>query len=138
MKSTSEIDPKPYQWSPQPEAAKFVQAKIDAAVSASPWLAAFKGRLLNETGTRLVDWLDHVAVGNSDGFESAGFLPTENENVFLNQAGIFPKLTVAKHLNAGESRVGVKVERIESFLAEHESDITKPVSYTHLTLPTKA
>jgi len=114
----------PNEWSPQPEAAQFVRTKMDAAIAASPWLAGFKDRLLNHTGMRLIDWLDHIAVSDSDGFEAAGFLPT-NENTYVNPNGIFPKLAIAKHLEEGQCRVGVKVERLENFLAAHDSDISQ-------------
>lgn len=118
----TDFDPTKYQWKPRPEAALYVQARIDEALSANSWLRAFEGRLLNETGTRLLDWLDHIVVDSSADLEKAGFQRASDANEpewYENQHGIFPKILVASELVERAPTLALKVECIEDFVNAH-------------------
>ncbi len=69
-----------FGWAVHPEAERLVVELLDEAVACSPRLAALAGRLLLDTSTRLIDWLDHVggpvpaehlqAAGFADGYRT--------------------------------------------------------------------
>lgn len=124
MKPTSEFDPADYHWTPQPATATFVKARIEQACNSCSWLAQFRQRLLTETGTRLVDWLDHIAVATPAGLAAAGFVTTD-DRIYKQPNGIFPTFTIAQHLPDDECRLGLKVDKLEDFLSVHEQAIAK-------------
>ncbi|MEK6247916.1 MAG: hypothetical protein N2C12_07035, partial [Planctomycetales bacterium] len=91
---------------------------------------SFAQRLCNETGTRLIDWIDHLAVPgdinllqqlNDAGFVVAkGPFAAEYEgNVWQNDQGIFPLLVT--HDQSTE-RLVITVESIETFYRAHQLD----------------
>ena len=55
-----------HTWSPQPEPAAFVQALLEDCLRRCPFAAALSQRMLDETGTRLLDWIDHFGLPAND------------------------------------------------------------------------
>ena len=55
-----------HAWSPQPEPAQFVQSLLDDCWRGCPVVASLSQRMLDETGTRLLDWIDHFALPADD------------------------------------------------------------------------
>ena len=55
-----------HTWTPQPAPAKWVQSVLDDAVRRSVFLATLRRRMFDETGTRLLDWIDYVALPADD------------------------------------------------------------------------
>ncbi len=55
-----------HSWSPQPEPARFVQAFLDDCLQRCSFAANLARRMLEESGTRLFDWLDHLGVAADD------------------------------------------------------------------------
>jgi hypothetical protein len=51
-----------FAWETQPAAARWVQRAIDSLVARRPTLERLRGVLRDQTGTRLVDWVDHLAL----------------------------------------------------------------------------
>ena len=51
-----------FVWTPQPEAAQFVDQLVESFCAACPPAALLARRLLDETGTRLIDWIDHLGL----------------------------------------------------------------------------
>src|SRR5690606_33793809 len=76
------------------------------------------------TGTRLVDWLDHLVVPPSDTFPSEALgvgyeIGIDLETtVWRHEAGMFPPLVVADRRMHGDliSGVAIKVEDVDHFL----------------------
>src|SRR2546423_13256187 len=87
-----------FQWKPQPEAFALVQSLVNGFLSQSPYAATLAKRMKDETGTRFIDWVDHIAVGATpqmqDRLAAVGFMQTESDadNVYVNEAGIFPAI----------------------------------------------
>lgn len=122
MQSTSEFDLAEFDWKPQPQAASFVLSKVESACAKSPWLSAWRKRLLEETGTRLIDWLDHITIATDDELESSGFV-ADVQGVYENSLGIFPKILVVPQSDSQQIRLGLKVERLKDFLDVHTESI---------------
>ncbi len=55
-----------HPWSPQPEPALFVQSLLDDCLRGCPEAASLARRMLDETGTRLLDWIDHFGLPPDD------------------------------------------------------------------------
>ena len=111
-----------FQWTPQPEAAEFVHRVLDDYLAANSWAVQFGQRLLDETGTRLVDWIDHLAVPQQEGLdqrlEALSFKRTRHgESTFWRHApGLFPELMVHGATTRG---LALRVDSVEDFLAAH-------------------
>lgn len=54
------LPPHEFAWRLHPEAEQVVDGLVTAALGASPRLRALADALLDQTSTRLVDWLDHL------------------------------------------------------------------------------
>ena len=116
MNSRSRFDPQAYQWTPQPAAAEFLHDVIKRIVQASPWLAQFGRRLVDETGTRLFDWIDHLVVdADVSQLTELGFSLDQEHGAWRHQAGLFPSI-VAAEKKGSPAIIGIKVESVAFFL----------------------
>ena len=118
MTISTDQNPQTFQWQPQPEAAALVYETLAKFVNGSQDLARFSDRLSNETGTRLIDWVDHIALP-ADGslqaqLEQAGFVRREADATWRHPAGLFPDVMLHEELC---SRLAVRVESVADFLA---------------------
>ena len=117
-----------FDWKQQPEADSMYRQLVDDFCKACDFADSLRDRMLTETGTRLIDWVDHIAVSqstqlNGDSFESQliefGYtFDAENEHGrwYTHSGGLFVPICVA----ASESRrLVVRVERVDDFLAAH-------------------
>jgi hypothetical protein len=120
MQPMSPTDSSNYLWKPQPAAARFVAEQVSHAVEASRWIDTFQQRLLSETGTRLVDWLDHIVVPAAPEPSSLGFEPDSQGNVLENHAGLFPRILLDE--STTHPILGIKVESMDDFLQAHSFD----------------
>jgi len=113
-----------FQWNPQPEAAALVDQVLSEYVAHQAGIRELKSQLLAQTGTRLVDWIDHLVVPPSDTFPSEALsvgyeIGTDLETtVWRHEAGMFPPLVMADRRMHGDLTAGVaiKVEDVDVFL----------------------
>ena len=111
---------KVFQWRPQPEAARLVDEILGQYCGRCPAAQRLCEALYRETGTRLMDWIDHVAVPAETDVEPrlrrAGFLPegTGFRVVWRHAEGLFPEIEVH-----GEAtwRAAIKVDSVDQWLA---------------------
>lgn len=110
-----------FQWTVQPIAEQMVREVLDDAAGRSPFLAALARRMRDETGTRLLDWVDHLVVPDAGGLReqlrNAGFIGryvAGAGEVHTHEEGIFPAVVPA---HEGPTRVALKVESVVDFLA---------------------
>ena len=61
-------------WEPQPIGAAWVAAVVRRFRSLHRDLSDFELQLRQQTGTRLIDWVDHLVVSDLEGIEQAGFV----------------------------------------------------------------
>src|SRR6185437_10303747 len=112
-----------FQWSPQPAAWKFVNAVAADFLAACPEAAALAGRMSAETGTRFIDWIDHVRLSRRDArvqeLKHAGYQADhegKGYTVFVNDDGMFPPVMVWD----GKFEIAIKVEFVADFLAANQ------------------
>jgi hypothetical protein len=112
-----------FDWKPQPRAAAWLGEVIARAEIDNPGIAAFSRRLLHETGTRLVDWLDEVAVEGTlellTDLESCGFTRRNGAggtSYWRHPGGLFP--WVRLH-GAPRTTLFLKVDSVVDFLMVH-------------------
>lgn len=122
----SVIAPSPLQafhWSPQPGAERFVRDLVRSFLSRCPQAVALSRRMMEETGTRFVDWIEAIFLPDSPGREgqlaAVGYAPDRDRaglrpRVFAHAHGMFPRLV----LHDGETTaVHLKVESVADFAA---------------------
>jgi hypothetical protein len=107
-----------FQWECQPAAAALVQTLVDTFCAKSPAAQRLKKRLLRETGTRLADWVDHIAIGDeldSAALTAAGFAFGEIDGVPVaeHSGGMFPSI----RLDGSGFGMGIKAESVADFVA---------------------
>lgn len=114
-----------FDWLPQPQAELLVRELQDAALQTSPTLNRFAERLLAETGTRLVDWLDHLSASadplldqrlSEAGFERVEDAGAPQATIWEHPLGLLPNICL--HSQAG-SGLAIRAESVSDFLAAH-------------------
>jgi hypothetical protein len=122
-----------HSWSPQPEPARLVQSWLDDLLQQSPFAANLSRRMLDETGTRLLDWIDHFGLPGGEGVVAeltrVGYIesvavPSTKERAFADRTtnfwehprGLFPRVRI--HTEPVR-HVAIKVESVVDFLAAH-------------------
>lgn len=119
-----------YDWKRYPETAQFLNRWIDTFCAQSPRIQQFANDLQSRTGTRLIDWVDHLEVPWTDeleqtllslGYEAARGLKFK---LFQHPAAHFP----AMQLSTGEPEcLYVRVESVVDFLAIHQCALELPI-----------
>ncbi len=55
-----------FDWQRCPEVGRLLAKRVDQVVSDIPFASRLRQRMLDETGTRLIDWVDHLCLPVSD------------------------------------------------------------------------
>lgn len=118
-------------WLRYPEAEQVLSNLLAGYLDAMPPARALDADLLIKTGSRLVDWLDHLVLADGDtargqladlGFEPEG-VPTAAGDVALHHPGaLFPRLILRGGTGAQGGAVvaaAIQVEEIADFLMTH-------------------
>jgi hypothetical protein len=111
-----------FDWQPQPAAAALVQRLLDRCIERNPQIGTLQRHMYEETGTRLVDWIDMLGVAGERDLEpqlhDAGFEidpSSRRQRGFVHPAGIFPRIAFAPEGDI--SSLFVKVESVDDFQA---------------------
>ena len=111
------------QWECQPEAWTFLRSMLRQFCDQSEYLAAWRDRLLNETGTRFVDWIDHLTLGSAavsdEELAKLGFCPELTASVWRHSKGLFP--AIRRPVSNGEEGVAMKVQSVDDFCQLHDT-----------------
>ena len=113
---------KTHSWTPQPEPAKFVHRLMNELLERCPFAARLSNRMLNETGPRMIDWIDYLglAIGEVDSAELSriGYVASgHSDTVWTHSAGLFPRL---RQLRGTTRQLAIKVESVADFLFANE------------------
>jgi hypothetical protein len=117
--STTQDELAHFEWQPQPAAAELVAEILVDCHDRLPALDTWRERLLKQTGTRLIDWVDHFAITGAQLSDSrlneVGFQVSQEggHTVWRHPAGLFPALLAAD----GPARVVLRVESLEDLAA---------------------
>src|SRR3954467_9566888 len=113
-----------FTWTPQPRAQQIVHDLLSQFLSRSPQTARLGERMREETGTRLVDWIDHLGFPQSDDLkrhlQQAGFTEISfpgADRAFVQPQGIFPTILLSE---GGPIWAAIKVESVADFLVIHQ------------------
>jgi hypothetical protein len=119
--STSAPTLEEFTWEVQPAAARWVAKTVASLAGRNPIISRLERVLRERTGTRLVDWIDHLALDASNvaeieaGLAEVGYFRESNgdECMWRHPLGMFPPVVVA----AGRHGIGIRCESIEDCLA---------------------
>ncbi len=112
-----------FQWECQPAASRFIETLVDGFCGDLPALKNLADRMQHETGTRLVDWLDHIVMpaGSETGkkLHESGFVCETDERdtqTWTHPGGMFPRVLLKLHATP---TLAIKAESVVDFLAAH-------------------
>jgi hypothetical protein len=112
-----------HTWKPQPESARLVHRLLNESLENCPFAARLSQRMLDETGTRMLDWIDHFGLAFNDPtvdqLEAVGYSKTEprhGDAVWMHKAGLFPRV---RQLRTGTRQLAIKVDSVADFLFAH-------------------
>lgn len=110
------------KWVTQPAAYGIISSSLERLCAASEFLAQSSARMLTETGTRLIDWIDRVSVEVDEAeVLAAGFVKdgSQQPSVYRHPQAQLPAIV----LDYGKSLVAIKVESVIDFLVAHRLDL---------------
>ena len=120
----SESKPSPFEqfhWEPQPAAQALVKELLADFLSRVPQAAELSERMLHETGTRFIDWVDYIEAPRTAQLRGqlldVGFVHHPDPGAsdrYTNEKGIFPQVILAE---GPMMRVGIKVDSVADFVA---------------------
>lgn len=115
-----------FHWEVQPKAGELIAGLLAGISARSAAAQRLAKRMLAETGTRLVDWVDHLVVVDEPGLDGrlreAGFVlrpQSAAPRCHQHDGGLFPDVLVVP---AGVPAVALLVESVTDFLAAHGRD----------------
>jgi hypothetical protein len=116
MPAIQEVVRDEFAWEIQPAAARWVRSAIDTLAAFNPNIGRLGDVLLDFTGTRLVDWLDHLAL-DADALPElvgqlvdVGYVPdTLDSAVWRHPLGMFPPVLT----DIGSIGIALRCESIE-------------------------
>jgi hypothetical protein len=111
-----------FQWVCEPKAEQLILKILGDALVSSPKLVSLSHDLEKHTSTRLFDWLDHVAVVQSEAIENelaeSGFMiqvADSNYRVYYHPRAKLPRVIV-KDASSIKTEVALAVQNIADFL----------------------
>ena len=115
-----------FHWEVQPAAGTLVHDLLSDLTARSPTASRWAERLLNETGTRVIDWIDHLEVADAPGLDgrlrSAGFHAEAVDGllVFRHPGGLFPAVVLTAN---GSHGLYLRVESVVDALQALELSV---------------
>ncbi len=121
--AAGQIVPTEFQWTPQPAAEAWVQARFDQVLKSLPDARRLSERFRSEAGVRMIDLIDNLVIGNAPDLiekaKDAGWTHRADEEdleIYRNPRGMFPMIAVVRKLPATHVAIELKVESIPDFL----------------------
>ena len=104
-----------FDWPVCYEAENWVLEQLNAVCEHDAFVRTLRERMRDETGTLLLDWVDHLVVGREreSKLRELGFV--EDEFSFWHPEAMLPRVRVAE----GESIIAIHVDSIADFAAAH-------------------
>ncbi len=108
-----------FDWQIERDAAAIISRLVQTFCDAVPMVNSLGKRMLAETGTRLVDWVDNFCLTDdpqiATELSQAGFTETKSprESLWCHPGGIFPTVRLVDSIS---QRLTIKVESVADFL----------------------
>jgi hypothetical protein len=125
-------DRQDFDWKPQPQARKLVDEIVDEVLARRPEAAHLAQRMLHETATRFIDWIDAIAMPASDAraarLPEVGYVRANDDEelaLWEHPGGMFPLVAVGASFAA--PRVELGVESVVDCLAALRIDSATPI-----------
>jgi hypothetical protein len=106
-----------FVWKTQPAAARWVMRTINSLAARNPIIDKLAQQLLDYTGTRLVDWVDHFALSDENALGLIGELAdvgytqeNEGDGVWRHPLGMFPPVIV----NGGCTGLAIRCDCVDA------------------------
>ncbi len=108
-----------FHWTPQPRAGALVHKLVGKLLACDPVAAGLAQRMKDETGTRFIDWIDHIRLAIDDSLRrelaDAGYVleaASDGTPHYTQSKGLFPPIVPDKGMT-----IAIKVESITDFAA---------------------
>jgi hypothetical protein len=132
MSAATESALQQYTWEVQPAAAQWVDRVVEILAERNPSIAKLSVLLLEQTGTRLADWIDHLSIGGHEFAElrsemaDVGYIAetTGPLTVWRQPLGMFPPVLA----EAGQVGMGIRCESIDDCLARLPAHLKLPAA----------
>ena len=119
-----------FDWKPQPKAWRLVRQLVLAFCQRNGFAKQLQASLLNNTGTRMIDWVDHLSVPYSwllDGqkaeghFIECGFRKERlgQQQWYFHDDGLFPPIEIVR---SRTFRLAIGVESVDDFVKANNLD----------------
>ena len=112
-----------FDWQRCPDAGRVVTQRVEAVVADIPFASRLRDRMLGETGTRLIDWVDHLCLPATDllvqrlpNFGYQVVSDVSGESTLRHPGALLPTVRI---LDQSTSDVCLKVESVADFLQAH-------------------
>lgn len=108
-----------FQWECQPQAEKLILDILAKASQLNLTLSQLEEDLLHQTNTRLLDWVDHVLVPETEDrlqqLQTVGFV-RQDHGLFVHLGAQLPRVVLQPSNEKEEIGIGVVVDSIADFL----------------------
>lgn len=98
-------------WQPQPAAAGWLSSQTAQFLDHHPAAAEFSRLLLQRTGTRLTDWIDHLCTDDPAGLDETGYV-READGWWVHPGALLPPVQLAS-----TPRMLIRVDSVADFAA---------------------
>jgi len=102
-------NPSDSKWEPQPAGAAWIAKQLDGFRSQHPDVMPFEILLRDRTGTRIIDWIDHLHLASVDGIEAAGFVKA-GDGWYEHSGALLPVVR-----QASRDRMMLRVDSVSDF-----------------------
>jgi hypothetical protein len=124
---------KKFDWPLCYEAENLVQARIEAFLERNRFAKTLAGRMRNETGTLMIDWVDHLVVSAADErpWRAAGFVddplgetPAQQKTLWHPEA-MLPCVLLDRAVRPTEFPVtlAIRADHLDDFLVSHRLEV---------------
>jgi hypothetical protein len=109
-----------FAWKTQPVAARWVARTIASLAGRNPIMEKLAHQLREFTGTRLMDWIDHIALSDADSLgligelADIGYAQHDNaqDSIWRHPLGMFPPVIV----NGGRTGLAIRCDSVDAGL----------------------
>jgi hypothetical protein len=102
-------------WEPQPAATEWFRSAVSAFHDLHPQFSSFQSLLREETGTRLIDWVDHLILNDIAGIEDAGFVGSD-DGWYTHPGALLPPIRKGER-----NRLAMRVDSVSDFALANAS-----------------